>query len=105
MKSNGVGGKTLSCVPNGLNACNQGVPLRCDDKTDCSLGQVCCAAFDSGGGGYRGSQCSFTCTVSPIPGTTAVQLCDPKNPVSECDAGKTCSPSGSLPGYSYCKGP
>ncbi len=79
--------------------------FRCDDRTDCPGGQVCCAAFDSSAG-YRGSQCAVGgCGPSPIPGTTTVQLCDPHNPVSECEAGKTCTASGSLPGYHYCKGP
>lgn len=97
-------GKTMTCVGSGANACNGGVRLGCDDRSDCGIGQICCGTFDSSTG-YRSSQCQFTCTVSPTPGTTSVQFCDPKNPVSECEAGKTCTLSGSLPGYSYCKAP
>ena len=28
------------------SACTGGLPIRCDDRTDCPSGQICCGAFD-----------------------------------------------------------
>ena len=90
-------------MSNGLAACVGGQPIKCDDRSDCPSGQVCCGAFDQNQG-YRSVQCATSCTNSPIPGTTAVRFCDPDAPVDECASiGKTCTASGSLQGYSVCK--
>jgi hypothetical protein len=95
----------FACVSstNPFQACGGGAQIRCDDRTDCAAGQVCCGAFDSNSG-YRGVQCASSCNNSPIPGFQPVRFCDAKAPTDECaEIGKTCTPSGSLDGFSVCK--
>jgi hypothetical protein len=96
------GGDEFQCVASGGTSCIGGITIRCDDRTDCPSGLICCAIFDSNFG-YRSTQCQTQCTTN-IPNTTAVRFCDPKAPVDECAAdGKKCTASGSLDGFSYCK--
>jgi hypothetical protein len=83
--------------------CAGGQQIRCDDRTDCPAGQVCCGAFDQNQG-YRGVQCATSCTNSPIPGLSPVRFCDGDAPTDECaEIGKKCTASGSLPGFHVCK--
>ena len=94
---------SYECTANNAGACQGGAPIRCNDRTDCAAGQVCCGAFDPNEG-YRSVQCQTSCNSTPIPGTTPVRFCDPDAPVDECTSiGKTCTASGSLPGFSICK--
>lgn len=94
-------GDQFQCVASGATSCATGVSIHCDDRTDCPSGQVCCATFDPNFG-YRSVQCQTQCTTN-IPNTTSVRFCDPNAPVDECAAiGRTCTPSGSLDGFSYC---
>jgi len=94
----------FACVSaSSASACQDGRKMRCDDRTDCPQGQVCCATFEQGFG-YRSSQCQASCASTPPPGTSFVRFCDPKAPVDECVAlGKACKASQSLDGYSYCQ--
>ena len=95
--------RSFTCTAPGVAACAGGLNIKCDDRTDCPSGQLCCATFDNNIG-YRDVQCKATCTASP--GTTAVRFCDPNAPTDECTSeGKACTPSGSLDGFSYCKAP
>jgi hypothetical protein len=92
----------FACVASGANACKTGRPLRCDDRSDCPGSQVCCATFEQGFG-YRSSACQPSCT-PPGTGLSSVRLCDRHAPVDECIAiGRTCGPSQSLDGFSYCQ--
>ncbi len=87
----------FACVAASPNACSGGKPLRCDDRSDCLAGQVCCATFQQGAG-YRSSRCQSSCT-----GASSVRLCDLGAPIDECTAaGKTCTPSQNLDGFGYC---
>jgi hypothetical protein len=95
-------GDEFQCVAGGATSCATGISIRCDDRTDCPSGQVCCATFDPNFG-YRSVQCQTQCTTN-IPNATSVRFCDPNAPVDECAAiGKDCTPSGSLDGFSYCR--
>lgn len=96
-------GTDFQCRATGSGGCQRGALFRCDDRTDCPLNQVCCAAFDNDNGGYRFSTCTPTCTAASVQNFTAVRLCDMNAPVDECQAiGKTCQPSQSVEGYAYC---
>lgn len=87
------GGSASCATTGGLLACVGGTPVRCDDKTDCPTGQVCCASQDALG--FATVQCQSQCKAP------ATRLCDPDAPSDECAAiGKTCSTSGS--GYPSC---
>ena len=94
----------LECkAGNPTTNCVAGASFKCDDRTDCTGTQVCCAQFDQFTG-YRSSQCQNSCNSSPIPGSSAVRFCDVNNPVDECTSiGKTCSQSGSVDGLYVCK--
>ncbi|MDB4933762.1 MAG: hypothetical protein JWP87_734 [Labilithrix sp.] len=99
------GDGSFECVSSGnpLQSCQGGQQIKCDDRTDCPTGQVCCGAFDSNQG-YRSVQCAPSCNNSPIPGLQPVRFCDPNAPVDECaEIMKTCTASGSLPGFHVCK--
>lgn len=97
------GNRSFECVAGGIAACAVGTAIRCDDRTDCPSGQVCCGFF-SQNAGYRGVACQTSCNSSPIPNTTTVRFCDPNAPHDECaEIGKVCTPSGSLSGYDVCK--
>ena len=101
----GSGGKTFACVTNAnpLQTCQDGQQIRCDDRSDCPSGQVCCGAFDQNQG-YRAVVCALTCATSPIAGLSPVRFCDPNAPTDECaEIGKTCTASGSLLGFHVCK--
>lgn len=95
----------FQCVSNinPFQACGVGTQIKCDDRSDCPAGQVCCGAFDQNSG-YRGVQCATSCNNSPIPGLQPVRFCDPNAPIDECaDVGKACEASGTLDGFSVCK--
>ncbi len=98
------GGPSHTCSAGGaFGGCsNGGLPVRCDDQTDCPNGQVCCGTF-SEATGYQSVQCATTC--NSIGNTIrAVRFCDPKAANDECAAiGKQCDWSQGLPGYGICK--
>ena len=98
------GNLSFECLNgNPLGQCIGGSAVRCDDRSDCPGTQVCCGSFDQNLG-YRGIQCASNCNSSPIPGFQAVRFCDANAPTDECASiGKTCTPSGSLDGFSVCK--
>jgi hypothetical protein len=91
--------KTLN---GGGNACSGGaLPARCNDRSDCPLGQVCCGMLDDNEG-YLSVQCRLTC----IGGNnvTAVRFCELGALTDECfDIGKQCAPSQRLPGFGVCQ--
>jgi hypothetical protein len=88
----------LTCVA--LGGTCAGVPIHCDDQTDCLGGQVCCGQFDQTKG-YLSVGCATTCGNSGS--TTGVRLCDPGAQVDEClSIGMTCSESQSLTGFYRC---
>jgi len=90
----------LRCVAiNG--ACNPGVPIHCDDKTDCPGSQVCCGLFDQVKG-YQSVECRNSCP-APSGTSSSVRMCDPNAAVDECQAiNKSCQQSGSLTGFYRC---
>jgi len=101
------GARTFTCMTSNPTACTfpGSTAIRCDDRTDCPANQVCCGAF-SQQTGYRSVQCQATCDGTVVPGLTAVRFCSLKAAVDECaEIGRTCTPSGSLEGYGYCKAP
>ena len=81
-----------ACTPS-FPGCTTGYPLHCDDVTDCTGGDVCCATFS--GSQLTGSTCQPSCT-----GASKAQLCDVD---AECPRGETCKPYASIPGYSACQ--
>ncbi len=91
------GGVAYSCETI-ANACNGGGILRCDDRTDCMMGEVCCYEVMgniisarchgdcAGGGGSRYQACKTTqecladagpCTTHGCDGGGSVQSCKP----------------------------
>jgi hypothetical protein len=86
----------------GGNACSGGsLSVKCNDRSDCPLGQVCCGLLDDNEG-YLSVQCRLTC----IGGNnlTAVRFCDPRALTDEClNIGQQCVLSQRLPGFGVCK--
>jgi hypothetical protein len=68
--------------------------LTCGDSTNCGAGSTCCAQFDATGA-LTGSSCLSSC-----PAGSAAQLCTSNTP---CDAGTSCRPLASAPGFSTCQ--
>jgi hypothetical protein len=65
---------------------------------------VCCGAFDSDKVSYRSTQCTPTCSVSPVAGLLPVRFCDPNAAVDECaEVQKSCQSSATLDGYFICR--
>lgn len=103
-KQYGPGGPSKTCSGAGPFAgCpNNGIPIGCDDKSDCPSGQVCCGTFEENSG-YHSVQCMPTCTAVGN-NFRAVRFCDPNAAVDECAAiGRKCGWSQSLVGYGICK--
>jgi hypothetical protein len=78
-----------SCYPT-FPGCVSGAPLYCDDRSDCSANQVCCATFT--GNLFVGSSCKAMC------GTNDVQMCRVN---AECVKG-SCQTSTKFPDYTTC---
>jgi hypothetical protein len=78
-----------SCFPS-FPGCVTGVPVQCDDRTDCASGQVCCGKYS--GATFSKAACQASCA------SADVQLC---NVDAECAHG-TCKPSTALPGFATC---
>jgi hypothetical protein len=94
---------SFECAGTGIAACAGGLAVRCDDRSDCPGGQVCCGSFDQNFG-YKSVQCQTSCNGSPNPNVTTVRFCDPYAPADECaEIGKTCTASQGLSGFSICK--
>jgi hypothetical protein len=74
-----------------------GVPIECDDQTDCP-GRVCCGTQQFGN--YTYVRCQSSCN-----GTNEVRFCDPLLPVADQCASPfaTCVPSALLLGYYVCQ--
>jgi hypothetical protein len=81
------------CSPT-FPGCVTGAALQCDDRTDCSGGDVCCGAFPSGA--FAGTSCQASCASAAASGD--VQFC---NVDAECAKG-TCKPLTSVPGFTGC---
>ena len=97
-KSLGDPNVSYACVANG-GSCS-GIPIHCDDRTDCPSTQVCCGAFDQMAG-YLSVECKNAC--NSTGSTAGVRMCDPNAATDECASiGKTCSQSGSLTGFYRC---
>jgi hypothetical protein len=78
-----------SCFPS-FPGCVTGVPVHCDDRTDCSAGQVCCGSLSTGT--FTGSACKASCAAGDV------QLCAVN---AECAKG-SCKASTAVPGFSTC---
>jgi hypothetical protein len=69
------------CQP-AASDCN-GAKLACDEKADCTGGDVCCGKVGIGGAGSINTECKATCG----GGLGALQLCKTN---AECGAAGTC---------------
>jgi hypothetical protein len=76
-------------------SCGGALALPCDDKADCSGGQLCCAMTHNGNGFLQSVSCSSSCV-----GSNPLQLCDPAT--NECVSG-SCQPYSMLPGDYACQ--
>ena len=80
-----------TCMP--IVPCsNQGIPLGCDDTTDCPAGNVCCGVLAIGGG----SACI------PEGECADAQLCRSD---AECSAPRVCRAAPETPEFSTCQPP
>jgi hypothetical protein len=87
------------CASATVNNCNGnggGTLLRCDDSSDCAMGEVCCGSKSLLSSSYTSFTCRPTCPSSTIA-MTYEQLCNPMNndcPSSAPNCRATNTPSG-----------
>lgn len=96
------GGITQACDADGIGTCPTGLPVRCDDSTDCDAGEICCGTLANDG--YHDVMCRTSCPSSMGGGLKGVRFCDPDAPIDQClTVALRCLPSSRLPGYSVCQ--
>lgn len=91
---------SYACEEDSSLACANGIPVECDDTSDCPAAQFCCGTLGSNSR-YESVFCSPTCDSET--NLTRVQFCDPKLSVSDCPTGTLCVQSISMPGFSVCQ--
>jgi len=74
--------------------------MLCDDASDCSGGNVCCAEIDPGGEIKGDIQCKPSCITAG--GGSVEILCNPIA-TSPCPGGLSCKPALKMTGYSSCQ--
>ena len=95
-----AGAFELACIDAATSHACAGIPIACDDKSDCAAGHVCCGTYDSNG--YKQIACQSSCTSNAT--LSAVRFCNPKAAVDEClEIGRKCGASQSLPYLFVCK--
>ncbi|MGH7269690.1 MAG: hypothetical protein ACREJ3_04605 [Polyangiaceae bacterium] len=78
--------------------CTAGTLVHCGITADCAAGRVCCGTTNNLAivTAYQSVTCEMSCS-----GTNRFQFCDPQS--NDCPAGKTCTASTVLSGYSVCR--
>lgn len=88
------------------DACNGQTLLSvvCDDRDDCSGGNVCCGFRRNPGPPglrYVATQCVAAAMCTLAQG--GVRICDPNKRPDECPNGSDCRASTALPGFHVCQ--